>query len=104
LLHVATADAFGSGGLATPEEFGVSHRGLGGDQNSQIRADMTFFPTARGGAVFTTGSIAWCMAFAHNGYDNNVALITGNVLRRFLDPAPLDGFDSSTSTTTQESR
>ncbi|MES2530690.1 MAG: N,N-dimethylformamidase beta subunit family domain-containing protein [Pseudomonadota bacterium] len=92
LLHVATADAFGSGGLATPEEFGVSHRGLGGDQNSQIRADMTFFPTARGGAVFTTGSIAWGMAFAHRGYDNNVSRITGNVLRRFLDPAPFDGF------------
>lgn len=92
LLHVATADDFGSGGLATPEEFGVSHRGLGGDQNAQIRADMTFFPTARGGAVFTTGSIAWGMALAHRGYDNNVSRITGNVLRRFLDPAPFDGF------------
>ena len=26
---------------------------------------------------------------AHNGYDNNVARITGNVLKRFLDPEPL---------------
>jgi N,N-dimethylformamidase len=32
------------------------------------------------------------MAFAHRGYDNNVSRITGNVLRRFLDPAPFDGF------------
>ncbi len=44
---------------------------------------------AGGGGVFTTGSIAWCAALAHNGYDNNVARITGNVLRRFLDPEPL---------------
>ncbi len=44
---------------------------------------------AGGGGVFTTGSIAWCAALAHNGYDNNVARITGNVLRRFLDPDPL---------------
>jgi N,N-dimethylformamidase len=95
LLRVATADDFGSGGLATPEEFGVSHRGLGGDQNNQIRADMTFFPTARGGAVFTTGSIAWGMALAHRGYDNNVSRITANVLRRFIDPAPFTGFGAS---------
>lgn len=93
LLHVATADAFGSGGLASPEEFGVSHRGLGGDQNAQIRADMTFFPTSRGGAVFTTGSIAWGMALSHKDYDNNVSRITGNVLRRFLDPSPFEGFE-----------
>jgi len=94
LLHVATADDIGSGGLSTPEEFGVSHRGLGGDQNNQIRADMTFFPTARGGAVFTTGSIAWCMALWHQEYRNNVSRITENVLRRFLDPAPFEGFDA----------
>jgi len=92
LLRVATADDIGSGGLATPEEVGLSHRGLGGDQNNQVRADMTFFPTARGGAVFTTGSIAWSMALAHQGYDNNVSRITGNVVRRFLDAAPFDGF------------
>ena len=41
-----------------------------------------------GGAVFSTGSIAWCGSLSHNGYDNNVARITGNVLRRFLDPTP----------------
>ncbi|MGQ3076038.1 MAG: hypothetical protein ACT7A5_33605, partial [Ferrovibrionaceae bacterium] len=63
--------------------------------NNQIRADMTFFPTARGGAVFTTGSIAWGMALAHRGYDNNVSRITANVLRRFIDPAPFTGFGAS---------
>ena len=52
---------------------------------------MTLFPTANGGAVFTTGSIAWVCSLSHNGYKNNVSRITGNVLRRFLDPAPLQG-------------
>jgi N,N-dimethylformamidase len=39
--------------------------------------------------VFSTGSIAWCESLSHNGYDNNVSRITANVLRHFLDPAPL---------------
>ena len=43
-----------------------------------------------GGAVFSTGSIAWAGSLAHNGYDNNVARITENVVRRFLDPRPFD--------------
>ena len=34
------------------------------------------------------GSIAWAGALSHNSYDNNVARITGNVLRRFIDDTP----------------
>jgi N,N-dimethylformamidase beta subunit-like, C-terminal/Concanavalin A-like lectin/glucanases superfamily len=59
------------------------------------RADMVFFETPNGGAVFATGSIGWCAALSHNGYDNNVSRITENVLLRFLsedalsnDPVP----------------
>jgi N,N-dimethylformamidase len=92
LLLLATADRIGYGGLPSPEEFRTTHRGLTGEQNANVRADMTLFPTANGGAVFTTGSIAWVCSLSHNGYQNNVSRITGNVLRRFLDPAPLEGF------------
>jgi N,N-dimethylformamidase len=53
-----------------------------------LRADMVFFETPGGGAVFSVGSIAWCGSLAHDGYANDVARITGNVLRRFCDPAP----------------
>jgi N,N-dimethylformamidase len=53
------------------------------------RADMVFFETPRGGAVFSTGSIGWCAALSHASYDNNVSRITENVLRRFLSEAPL---------------
>jgi N,N-dimethylformamidase len=54
------------------------------------RADMVFFETANGGAVFSTGSIGWCAALSHDDYDNNVSRITGNVLRRFLAEEPFD--------------
>jgi N,N-dimethylformamidase len=53
-----------------------------------LHADMVFFETPGGGAVFSVGSIAWCGSLAHDGYRNDVARITGNVLRRFVDPTP----------------
>jgi N,N-dimethylformamidase len=58
------------------------------DAPSPIRADMVFFETQGGGAVFSVGSIAWSGSLAHAGYDNNVARITENVVRRFADPEP----------------
>lgn len=61
----------------------------GGSECPDVRADLTFFETPGGGAVFSTGSIDWIASLGHDDYDNNVARITGNVLRRFLDPAPL---------------
>jgi N,N-dimethylformamidase len=94
LLLLATADRIGYGGLPSPEEFRTTHRGLTGEQNANVRADMTLFPTANGGAVFTTGSIAWVCSLSHNGYENNVSRITGNVLRRFIDPTPIPSWPS----------
>ncbi|MFC7737747.1 N,N-dimethylformamidase beta subunit family domain-containing protein [Roseomonas sp. GCM10028921] len=94
LLWLATADQLDYGGVPTLEELRTLHRGTMGDQNARVRADIAFFPTARGGAVFSTGSIAWACALSHNGYENSVSHLTGNVLRRFLDPAPFEGFDT----------
>ena len=53
-----------------------------------VKADLVFYETAAGGAVFSTGSIAWAGSLSHNGYDNNVSRIMRNVLNRFLDPEP----------------
>ena len=89
LVWLATADRLGYGGTPTPEEIRTLHRGVMGDQNAQVRADLAFFPTTNGGAVFSTGSIAWVCALSHNNYHNNVSQVTGNVLRRFLDETPL---------------
>ena len=70
------------------EEFGVVLPNLGGDQNERVHADLAFYETAAGGAVFATGSIAWCGSLLHNDCDNNVSRITWNVLERFLDDTP----------------
>ena len=64
-------------------------RALDGEQHGHVRADICLFETAAAGAVFSVGSIAWPTSLPHQGYRNNVARLTGNVLRRFLDPAPL---------------
>lgn len=61
----------------------------GATQDPDVRADLVLFWLDGGGAVFSTGSIAWTASLPHEGFENNVARITGNVLRRFLDPAPL---------------
>ena len=53
-----------------------------------VRADMVFYETPEGGAVFSVGSISWFGALARNAYENDVARITSNVLERFLDPTP----------------
>ncbi len=89
LVWLATADRLGYGGTPTPEEVRTLHRGIMGDQNAQIRADLIFMPTANGGGVFSTGSIAWVCTLSCQGYDNPCSRLTENVVRRFLDPAPL---------------
>lgn len=40
------------------------------------------------GAVFSVSSMAWCGALSHDEYRNEIAVITGNVLARFIDTAP----------------
>ena len=55
-----------------------------------MKADVTFFEVEGGGAVFSTGSIAWSSVLAFKDFDNSVARLTTNVLNRFLDPTPFE--------------
>jgi N,N-dimethylformamidase len=71
------------------EDLPMSRDGLGGDENENVRSDVTYVPWAGGGGVFATGSITWAGAMAVRNFDNPVARLTTNVLRRFLDPADL---------------
>ena len=74
--------------LPAPEEVPCLHPAMSGDENSDVRADMVFFEGPEGGAVFSTGSIAWATSLCHRNSDNNVSRVTENVLRRFLDESP----------------
>lgn len=73
----------------------VPHGAIGAQHNPAIRADMVFFECPNGGAVFSTGSIAYAASLSHNCYDNVVARLTDNVLKRFVDAAPFVMPDSA---------
>lgn len=51
-------------------------------------ADMVFFETAAGGAVFSVGSMTFAGSLPVAACGNTASRLTANVLRRFLDPAP----------------
>ena len=87
-LLVASSEELPDTFLLVNEEQLINTPDVMGSANPRIRADLAFFETHNGGAVFSFSSIAWCGSLAHNGYDNNVARLTGNVLRRFLAPEP----------------
>lgn len=54
-----------------------------GSQTNLVRSDITYYETHAGGAVFSVGSINWYSSLAWNNYENNVAILTGNVLKDF---------------------
>ncbi|WP_420626980.1 N,N-dimethylformamidase beta subunit family domain-containing protein [Candidatus Poriferisodalis sp.] len=83
---LASATTFGPDMLRTKEEFEGSVSFPTPDP--YVRADMVFYETPNGGAVFSVGSISWFGALARDGYDNDIARITANVVRRFADPEP----------------
>ncbi|MBI1775097.1 MAG: N,N-dimethylformamidase [Proteobacteria bacterium] len=53
-----------------------------------IRSDMTFFETPAGGAVLSVGSMCFVGALPIDGYDNLLARMMTNAVKRFADPAP----------------
>jgi N,N-dimethylformamidase len=85
-LVVASARGFGPEMLKAKEEFLFTAPYDSDDPD--IRADVVFFETDQGGAVFSVGSIAWAGSLGRDDYNNDLARLTGNVLRRFRDPEP----------------
>jgi N,N-dimethylformamidase len=53
-----------------------------------IHADLTFFETPNGGAVFSVGSITFCGSLPTNRFNNDISQLLDNVVRRFTDPTP----------------
>ena len=83
---LASATEFGPDMTRTKEELQAST--VVPSPDPVVRADLVFFETPAGGAVFSVGSISWFGALARNGYDNDIAQITANVVRRFADSLP----------------
>jgi len=87
-LVLATSRDHSEQMLRTKEEFLMTTPQ--GPPDGLVHSDLTFFELAGGGAVFSTGSITWAGALAHDGYRNDVVRITTNVLLRFADPKPFE--------------
>ncbi len=93
-LVIARSFDHSEGMLVVTEEM-TSNQPVIGIGHPLVRADIAFFEVEGGGAVFATGSIAFAGALPVNGFDNNIARLMHNVVVRFLDPAPFEGFDAS---------
>ena len=65
------------------------------DGEPWAQANIVFFETPKGGAVFATGSIAWMGSVMANNFENDVSTITRNIIRRFLDPTPFPAVQQS---------
>ena len=52
--------------------------------DANIRADLVWFDTFSGGAVFSTGSINWISCLNYNDCENTVSTLTYNALSRML--------------------
>jgi N,N-dimethylformamidase len=89
-LVLATARGYSDVYQATSEDILTSDSRQGGTVSPLVRADMVFFERPNGGAVFSTGSIAWCGALLDEDCDNDVSRITENVLRRFAREGPVN--------------
>ena len=89
-IVLAVARGFSDVYQATSEDILTSDSKQGGTVSPFVRSDVVFFETQTGGAVFSTGSIAWCGALLTDDGDNAVARITENVLRRFARAGPVD--------------
>ncbi len=89
-LVVATSCPLSDNYLLASEEIYEMLPGLGGSEQPTVRSDVVYCPLMGGGGFFSVGSIAWTAALSHSRYENNVARITANVLRRFSRQEPLD--------------
>ncbi|GKZ36985.1 hypothetical protein AbraIFM66950_008277 [Aspergillus brasiliensis] len=67
-----------------PEEVEYPMLKTVGTQTDEIRSDITYYEAGGGGAVFSVGSINWLNSLGWNHFQNNVATLTGNVLREFV--------------------
>ena len=87
-LVLASSENHGPLYLLVVEEILMSSASISGIDNELVRADIVFYETPNGGAVFSVGSIAFISSLPWNGYDNNVSRMIGNVLERFVDATP----------------
>ena len=83
-LILARSEAHQAHFVAVPEELLTHVTTITGERpKALIRAEIVYFETVAGGAVFSIGSITFCGSLSHDNYDNAISRMLENVLRRF---------------------
>jgi N,N-dimethylformamidase len=86
---IATSAGHSDNMLEARENFNMTSRILGGARNPKIHSDIVIVPRENEGAVFSTGSISFSGSLSHDGWDNDVSRLLGNVFDRFVSGAPV---------------
>jgi N,N-dimethylformamidase len=86
---IATSAGHGDDMLEARENFNMTSRILGGARNPKVHSDIVIVPRENGGAVFSTGSISFSGSLSHEGWDNDIARLLGNVFDRFVSGEPV---------------
>ena len=70
--------------FTVPEEILAGTRTITGETpKALLRAEIVYFETLGGGAVFSVGSITFCGSLWREGWDGPVSRLLENVVRRF---------------------
>ena len=78
--------------MTVTEEIHYPYPGLSGSHDYRVRADLVYFNAPNGGAVFSTGSIAFGQSLPCNGFDNNVSRLLANVVKGFTSKGRIPGW------------
>lgn len=71
-----------------PEDYKFQQTNITGTKTDMIRSDLVYWDTPWGGAVFSVGSMNWYNAVGWDGYQNNTARVTQNVILKFISYGP----------------
>ncbi|MCR9220275.1 MAG: N,N-dimethylformamidase large subunit [Alphaproteobacteria bacterium] len=81
---LARSAGTGESFVTVPEEMLTHITTVTGEpKEALLRADMTYFETPAGGAVFSVGSITFCGSLPENGFNNPVSALLERVVRGF---------------------
>ncbi|MXP23451.1 hypothetical protein GIY30_19105 [Gordonia sp. HNM0687] len=89
-MLLASSHGHSVNAVLVPEEQFFPHAGMNGIEHPRVRADLVYFTTPAGGAVFSASSMTWSGSLPYNNGDNNVAKMTANILRRFMADGPVE--------------
>ncbi len=86
---LASSVGHGDDMLEARENFNMTSRVLGGARNPRVHADLVLVPREGGGAVVSTGSIAFAGALYDLAGQTEISRLLGTVLDRFVAGLPV---------------